>query len=125
MATGKEIGSFDLKATSVTYTPGPGEAITAQANLEGEVKGEGGGHARGTLVVVGVPGAETGTYSYCGVTLMDKGAINAVSSQGTMENLGNHKRRLRGVNRFSDGRVAVVEGEADLVKRTLKGQIFE
>ena len=56
---------------------------------------------------------------------MDKGAANAVSSQGTLENLGNHKRRLRGVNRFSDGRVAVVEGETDLVARTLKGKIFE
>ena len=125
MAQGKEIGSFDLTATSVTYTPGPGDAITAVANLEGEVTGESGGQARGTLTVVGVPGADSGNYSYCGITLMDKGAINAVSSQGTVENLGNHRRRLRGANRFSDGRVAVVEGEADLVARTLKGKIFE
>ena len=125
MAQGKEIGSFDLTATSVTYTPGPENALTAVVNLEGEVKGEFGGQARGTLTVVGVPGADSGTYSYCGVTLMEKGAINAVSSQGTVENLGNHKRRLRGTNRFSDGRVAVVEGEADLVGRTLQGKIFE
>ncbi len=125
MAQGKEIGSFDLTATSVTYTPGPGSAITAVVNLEGEVSGESGGQARGTLTVVGEPGADSATYSYCGVTLMDKGAVNAVSSQGTLENLGNHKRRLRGVNRFSDGRVAVVEGETDLVARTLKGKIFE
>lgn len=125
MAQGKELGSFDLTATSVTYTPGPGNAITAVANLEGEVTGESGGQARGTLTVVGEPGSNSGTYSYCGVTLMDKGAINAVSSQGTIENLGNHKRRLRGVNRFSDGLVATIEGEADLMARTLKGKIFE
>ena len=125
MAQSKEIGKFSLTATSVTYTPGPGEAITAQANVEGEVTGENGGHARGTLVVVGVPGAATGTYTYCGITLMDKGAINSVTSQGTVENLGKHKRRLRGVNRFSDDRVASVEAEADLVARTLKGKIFE
>ena len=63
MAQGKEIGSFDLTATSVTYTPGPGSAITAVVNLEGEVVGESGGQARGTLTVVGEPGADSGTYS--------------------------------------------------------------
>lgn len=125
MAQGKEIGKFNLKATSVTYAPGPGDAITAQANVEGEVTGEISGEARGTLTVVGVPGAASGTYTYCGVTLLDKGAMNSVTSQGTVENLGKHKRRLRGVNRFSDDRVAAVEAEADLIARTLKGKIFE
>lgn len=125
MAQGKEIGKFSLTATSVTYTPGPGEALTAQANVEGEVTGEIGGQARGTMVVVGVPGAATATYTYCGVVLLDKGQITAVTSQGVVENLGKHKRRLRGVNRFSDDRLASVEAEADLLAKTLKGKLYE
>jgi len=125
MAQGKEIGKFSLKATSVTYAPGPGDSITAQANVEGEVSGENGGQARGTLTVVGVPGAASGTYSYCGITLMDRGAMISVTSQGTVENLGKHKRRLRGINRFSDDRIAAVEAEADLIARTLKGKLYE
>jgi len=125
MAQGKQIGEFKLTSTSITYTPGPGEALTAQVNVEGDVTGEIAGKARGTLTVVGVPGAKSGTYSYCGVTLMGNGELNAVSSQGTVENLGNHKRRLRGVNRFSDGRLATVEAEGDLMAGTLNGKLYE
>jgi hypothetical protein len=125
MAQGKQIGDFQLKATSITYTPGPGNALTAQVNVEGEVTGELAGKARGTLTVIGEPGAKSGTYSYCGVTLLGNGALNAVSSQGVVENMGNHKRRLRGVGRFSDGRLATVEAEGDLMAGTLNGNLYE
>ncbi len=125
MAQGKEIGAFTLKATSVTYTPGPGDALTAQVNVEGETTGEVGGTTRGTLVVVGEPGGGGGTYTYCGVTLQADGGLVAVSSQGSVEDIGNHKRRLRGINRSSDGRVASVEAEGDLMAQTLTGKIYE
>jgi hypothetical protein len=125
MAQGKQIGEFKLTVTSTTFTPGPGEALTVQVNFEGEVTGETAGQHRGTLVAVGAPGAKSGTYSYCGVTLQGKGEVLALSSQGTVEDIGNHKRRLRGVNRFSDGRIATVEAEGDLLARTLIGKIYE
>lgn len=125
MAQGKQLGEFKLTATSTTFTPGPGQALTVQVNFEGEVTGEAAGQHRGTLVVVGTPGARSGTYTYCGVTLQGKGEVVALSSQGTVEDIGNHKRRLRGMNHFSDGRVATVEAEGDLLARTLTGKLYE
>lgn len=125
MALGKQLGEFKLTATSTTFTPGPGAAITVQVNFEGKVTGESAGHHRGTLVAVGAPGAKSGTYTYCGVTLQDKGEVVGLSSQGTLENIGNHKRRLRGVNHFSNGLIATVEAEGDLMERTLIGKLYE
>jgi hypothetical protein len=49
----------------------------------------------------------------------------ALSSQGTTENIDNTKRRLRGVNHFSDGRVAAVEAELDIAAGTLIGALYE
>jgi hypothetical protein len=49
----------------------------------------------------------------------------ALSSQGTTENIGNHKRRLRGVNHFSDGSIAAVEAEIDITAGTLIGALYE
>ena len=125
MAEGKQIGDFKLNETSATFTPGPGGAITVQVNFEGEVTGETGGPHRGTLAVVTAPGAKIGTYTYCGVTLQGNGEAIGLSSQGTVEDIGSHKRRLRGVNNSSDGQVAIVEGEGDLIARTLIGKLYE
>ena len=125
MAQGKQLGEFKLTSTSTTFTPGPGAAITVQVNFEGPVTGEMAGQHRGTLVAVGVPGAKSGTYTYCGITLQGNGEVIGLSSQGTVENIGNHKRRLRGVNHFSNGLIATVEAEGDLMARTLTGKLYE
>lgn len=125
MAQGKQLGEFKLTSTSTTFTPGPGAALTVQVNFEGEARGEAGGQHRGTLVVVATPGAKSGTYTYCGVTLQSNGEVVSLSSQGTVEDIGNHKRRLRGVNHFSTGMVATVEAEGDLMARTLTGKLYE
>src|SRR6266849_1964630 len=87
MAQGNQLGEFKLTSTSTTFTPGPGAAITVQVNFEGEATGETGGQHRGTLVVVGAPGAKSGTYSYCGVTLQGNGEVLGLSSQGTVEDI--------------------------------------
>jgi len=71
------------------------------------------------------PSAKSRTYTYCGVTLQGNGEVLALSSQGTVEDIGNHKRRLRGVNHFSNGQIATVEAEGDLMARTLTGKIYE
>ena len=125
MAQGKQIGDFKLTVTTETFTPGPGAATTVQVNFEGEVTGENGGPHRGTLVAVNAPGAKIATYSYCGVTLLGNGEALGVTSQGTVEDIGNHKRRLRGVNNSSNGQIATVEGEGDLIARTLTGKLYE
>jgi hypothetical protein len=39
MALGKQIGEFSGQPTSFTFAPGPGNAETYQANMEGTVSG--------------------------------------------------------------------------------------
>ena len=125
MAQGKKIAEYSLKSTSTTFTPGPGNAIAVQVNYEGPVTGEIAGLHRGTMSVVIVPGAKSRTYSYCGMTWPTTGEPVALSSQGTTENIDNHKRRLRGVNHFSDGSIAATEAELDITAGTLIGALYE
>lgn len=125
MALGKQIGEFSLNMEACIYTPGPGQNYTAQVSFSGPVTGEIAGTHRGTLTVVTAPGAKVGTYTYCGVTYRANGDAVALTSQGTSENIGNNKRRLRGVNLTSDDRIAAVEGEADVVEGTFTGKVFE
>ena len=65
MAAGKQIGEFSLKATTFTYTPGPGGSILAQGNFEGTATGF--GAVLGTATFVSA-GTKSGTYSWCGAT---------------------------------------------------------
>ena len=125
MAQGKKIAEYSLKSTPPTFTPGPGNTIAVQVNFEGPVTGEIAGLHRGTMSVVIVPGAKSRTYSYCGMTWPTTGDPVALSSQGTTENIDNHKRRLRGVNHFSDGSIAAVEAELDITAGTLIGALYE
>ena len=125
MAQGKKIGEFSLKSAPPTFTPGPGNTIAVQVNYEGPVTGEKAGLHRGTMSVVIVPGAKSRTYTYCGMTWPTTGDPVALNSQGTTENIDNHKRRLRGVNHFSDGSIAAVEAELDITAGTLIGALYE
>ncbi len=125
MALGKEIGGFSLKMEASNYSPGPGQNYTVQVSFSGPVTGELDGTHRGTLTVETAPGAKVGTYTYCGVTYRPNGDAVALTSRGITENIGNNKRRLRGVNHFSDDRIAAVEGEADVVEGTFTGKLFE
>ena len=125
MAVGKKIGEFSLKMTSSTFTPGPGNTIALQVNYEGPVTGEQAGLHRGTMSLVIVPGTKSRTYTYCGMTWPTNGDPVVLSSQGTLENMANHKRRLRGVNHFSDGSIAAVEAELDITAGTLTGALYE
>jgi hypothetical protein len=125
MALGKQIGAFTLKGDAWIYTRGPSQGFTAQISFSGPVTGEIAGNHRGTMTVVTAPGVKVGTYTYCGVTNLPNGDVVSLTSQGTVENIGNNKRRLRGVNHFSDDRIAAVEGEGDVVEGTLTGKLFE
>jgi len=125
MAQGKKIGEFSLKATTTTFTPGPGNTIAVQVNYEGPVTGEIAGFHRGTFSTVVVLGAKSRTYTYCGITWPTTGEAVALSSQGTTENIDSTKRQVRGVNHFSDGRIAAVEAELDIAAGTLVGSLYE
>ena len=125
MAVGKKIGEFSHKMTSSTFTPGPGNSMALQVNYEGPVTGEMAGLHRGTMSLVIVPGTKSRTYTYCGMTWPTKGDPVVLNSQGTLENMESHKRRMRGISRLSDGSIAAVEGEIDITAGTSTGALYE
>jgi hypothetical protein len=128
MALGKQIGEFSLKQTSGTLTPGSGGTLDLQLNFQGQVSGEvGEGLALGTQSVAYEPNMKSGTWSYCGMTVLKKGGGNTVNSQGTWEETGPLKFRYRGTAQFSDGRTCGVEytGDAATGSVTLSGKLYE
>jgi hypothetical protein len=127
MAFGKQIGAFSLKQTSSTLTPGSGGTQVHTINLQGQVSGEAGeGIAVGTMTVEYEPNMKSGTWSYCGMTALNQGGGNTVSSQGTWEETGHLKFRHHGTAKFSDGRTCGVEFENDVTSgsQTLSGKLY-
>jgi hypothetical protein len=128
MALGKQIGEFSLKQTSITVSPGSGGTLAFQLNFEGQVSGEAGeGQAVGTQSLAYEPNMKSGTWSYCGMTVSNKGGGNTVNSQGTWEETGPGKFRYRGTAQFSDGRTCGLEfvGDATTGSMTLSGKLYE
>ena len=128
MALGKAIGEFSLKQTSSTVTPGSGGTLALQTNFQGQLSGEAGeGIALGTMSVEYEPNLKSGTWSYCGMTVLNKGGGNTVNSQGTWEETGPLKFRYRGTAQFSDGRTCGLEfdGDATTGSLTLSGKLYE
>jgi len=69
MAQGKQTGDYLGRTTSTTLSPGPGTAITLQANVEGTASLERGESTYAlTYSVEMEPEAKSGTYSQCGET---------------------------------------------------------
>ena len=120
MASGKQIGEFSLKATSLTFTPGPGSSTVIQGNFEGTATGFGAVLGTGTFV-----GGKSGTFSWCGGAYLDNGDTLAGDGPGTYESSGRHKWRTQGIVNLTDGRSMISEGEIDLATRSWNGQLFE
>jgi hypothetical protein len=80
----------------------------------------------GTMSVAYEPNLKSGTWSYCGMTVSNKGGGNTVNSQGTWEETGHLKFHHRGTSLFSDGRTCGVEFENDATSGsvTLKGKLY-
>jgi hypothetical protein len=122
MATGKQVGDFSLKATSLTLTPGPGGSVLVQGNFEGTSAAFGTILRTATFVSVG---AKSGTFSVCAAAFLENGDSLTGNGQGTFESTGRHKWRLQELIHISDGRSFDVEGEMDLATRAWTGKIFE
>ncbi|NOT57921.1 MAG: hypothetical protein HOP18_25235 [Deltaproteobacteria bacterium] len=122
MATGKQVGEFSLKATSITLTPGPGGSVLVQGNFEGTSAAFGAILRTATFVSVG---AKSGTFSVCAAAYLENGDTLTGNGQGTFESIGRHKWRLQELIDISDGRTFAVEGEIDLAARSWTGKIFE
>jgi hypothetical protein len=122
MATGKPVGEFSLKTTSLTLTPGPGGSVLVQGNFEGPSTHFGTILRTGTFVSAG---AKSGTFSVCAAAYLENGDSLTGNGQGTFESSGRHRWRTQELIHVSDGRTYEVEGEIDLAARTWTGKIFE
>ncbi|MGH8005540.1 MAG: hypothetical protein ACREQ3_00845 [Candidatus Binatia bacterium] len=122
MATGKALGEFSFKTTSLTFTPGPGASVLVHINCEGTVTSFGAVLRTATFVTAG---AKSGTYSVCGAAYLDNGDSITGIGQGTFESSGMHKWRTRDFITLSDGRTLDMQGEIDLAARSWTGQIYE
>jgi hypothetical protein len=58
MASGKPVGEFSLKASTLTYTPGPAGSVLVQVNFEGPATNF--GTVLGTMTAVSA-GQKSGT----------------------------------------------------------------
>ena len=128
MALGKELGSVTYKVTTTRYSPGPGKGQTVELDMGGPVSnfGELNGTGQGTLtVVVAEPGAKAATWSWCGALYTNKGDILGTGGQGTIEESGKLKWRLRGVIQMTDGSSYAAEGDADFATQTISWKALE
>src|SRR5437879_700796 len=102
MALGKQTGQYSGKLTSLTLGPGPGNAMTGQANIEGTVSGERGeGTYALTHHVVMESGAKNGTWTQYGFATMKDGTSLGFRAQGTWEEISSGKWRYRGTGQLS------------------------
>ncbi len=120
MPSGKQIGEYSMKSTSLTLAPGPGGSMVITANFEGTATGFGTIVGTGTFV-----GGKSGTFSYCGAAYLDNGDTNSGLGTGTYESVGQHRWHTAGILQLSDGSAFISEGEIDLASRSWKGKMFE
>ena len=126
MALGKQIGTFSMQPTSITWGPGAGSALMVQANMEGTVSGDlGEGTLSLTHHVEMEPDAKGGTYRHYGIANFSDGTVLGIRGDGTWEETGPGKYRYRGTGQNSDGSTLGVEFEGDLETRTWAGKLYE
>jgi hypothetical protein len=123
MALGKQVTEFSLKATSLTYTPGPEGTIIVAQNFEGTATDF--GTVLGTGTATAAAGLKSGTWKWFGVAYLENGEIVTGTGQGTFASMGTHKWRTVGFNQLSDGRTVALEGEVNLATRTWSGKLYE
>ena len=126
MALGKQTGQYSGQLTSLTLGPGPGNALTIQANIEGTASGERGeGTYALTHHAVAEPGAKSGTWNEYGIVTMKDGTSLGFRAQGTWEEISSGKWRYRGTGQASDGSTFATEFEGDVATRTWAGKLYE
>ena len=120
MVSGKQVGEFSFKFTSLTIKPGPAGSTIIEGNYEGPVSGM--GTILGTAAFVG---RKSGTYSTCSALYLDDGEELSGAGTGTFESNGKHRWKTQGLVHRSDGRIVATEGEIDLASRSWNGKTVE
>jgi hypothetical protein len=121
MASGKQIGEFSFKFTTLVSIPGAAGDVHRQVTWEGTATGF--GTVFTTVTYAG--SSKAGTFSQSGTAFMDNGDFLHGVGQGTYESTGKHKWHTVGFLQLSDGRRITGEGDIDLAERSWKGKLFE
>lgn len=124
MTVGKEIGTFDMKSTSVTLAPGTGEFLTIHMNFEGDVAGEIECRAIATMTVESNDG-KNGDYKLCVRRFLNDGEILDAVGEGKTVLDGKHTWSVAGITEIAGRRTWAVQGKIDLEKRSFIGKMFE
>ncbi len=122
MPTGKEIGSYKSKSTSMTVTNIDGDQRTIEVNMEGEVSGQLSGTVVSTVIYTGTN--DRGSYSDKGVGFLESGVLHG-EGMGVywLEKPGEWE--TRGAVTLGNGQTVIAEGRVNLAKRTWNGKLFE
>jgi hypothetical protein len=120
MATGKQLGEFAFKFTSLTVSRGPANSRLIQANCEGPATGFG-----TVLISANFIGSKVGTCNWSGIVYQDDGGEQWTEGSGTYESSGKHHWHTHGSATVSDSPDVIVEGEIDLTARSWTGKVFE
>jgi len=125
MAVGKQAAEFAFKFTTITYAGTATEQIV-HGNCEGTVKlGGETSPALGTLTTSGAVGAKSGTCTWVGSVYPGNGVPIPSTGEGTWEQAGSYKWRVRMLLHRSDGIIRVTEAEIDLANRSYTGVNYE
>ncbi len=120
MALGKELGTYKLKQTTVSYGEDGG---TVSLDFDGTATDF--GTVLGSLIIRGAPGATQGPCSWRGQSFQDNGERSVAMGEGTWEDSGKNKWRIRLLVNTSDGQTFGTDGMLDLATRSLNGKMLD
>jgi len=124
MAVGKEIGSFELKSTSVTLEPGKGGSVTLHINYEGGASGDLDAEVFTTMTVESRDGKD-GDYKISARCFLRNGDILDANGQGKTVYGSRHTWTVAGVTEAVGGRSWAIRGDIDLKDRSFVGKMYE
>ena len=120
MALGEKKGDYDLKFSSISHAE---DGASVSLHCEGPATGF--GTVIGTLVARGEASAKRGMCSWRSQAFLDNGEQVAGTGEGTWEECGKHRWRIRLIVMTTDGPIFGSDGEVDLASRSLKGKILD
>ncbi|MGR8949490.1 MAG: hypothetical protein ACU84Q_15705 [Gammaproteobacteria bacterium] len=120
MALGEKKGDYSLKITSISHSE---DGSSVVADCDGTATGF--GTVLGTLIAKGEAGEKAGMCSWRSQAFLDNGDQLGGMGEGTWEECGKHKWRIRLIVMTTDGQVFASDGELDLASRSLNGDVLD
>ena len=124
MAVGKELGTFEMRSTSVTLEPGKGGAVILHVNFEGTSTGEIECEAIATMTVDSRDGKD-GDYRISARCFLANGDILDANGHGKTTYGTDHNWDVAGVTEAQGGRSWAIRGDINLRGRSFTGKMFE